>query len=113
MLFLRWIAVLLAAFAAGKLLRRSLGKIGTVAVLIVGITVTAAVGFVLNKTVFTGISLKYMLMGVAFSAVFSNMVSEERLKETVGLFRPILAVSLSAVFAAKKGFELAGEIKAR
>lgn len=86
----------MAAFAAGKLLRRNLGKIGTVAVLIVGITVTAAVGFILNKTVFTGISLNYMLMGVAFSAVFSNMVSEERLKETVGLFRPILAVSLLA-----------------
>lgn len=37
-----------------------------------------------------------MLMGVAFSAVFSNMVLEEKLDELVSLFHPVLAVSLLA-----------------
>ena len=38
----------------------------------------------------------YMLMGVAFSAVFTNMVNEVRLKEITDCFSPILAVSLLA-----------------
>lgn len=66
------------------------------AVLLVGITITAAIGFILNKTVFTNIALNYMLMGVAFSATFSNMISEEKLNELVKWFHPILAVSLLA-----------------
>ena len=37
-----------------------------------------------------------MLMGVSFSAVFTNMVSKERLKEITDYFHPILAVSLLA-----------------
>ena len=35
-------------------------------------------------------------MGVAFSAVFSNMLPEEKLDELVNRFHPILAVSLLA-----------------
>ena len=63
-------------------------------VLLLGITVTAVIGLVLNKLVFTNIALNYMLMGVAFSAVFSNMIPEEKLNQTVKVFHPVLAVSL-------------------
>ncbi len=59
-----------------------------------GITITAAIGLILNKIVFTNIALNFMLMGVAFSAVFSNMLSEEKLNDLVNWFHPILAVSL-------------------
>lgn len=38
------------------------------AVLLGGITITTAIGMVLNKMVFSNIALNYMLMGVAFSA---------------------------------------------
>lgn len=48
----------------------------------------------LNTSVFTGITLNYMLMGVAFSAIFSNIIPEERLEETVEWFHPVLAVCL-------------------
>ena len=37
-----------------------------------------------------------MLMGVSFSAVFTNMVGKERLEEITDDFHPILAVSLLA-----------------
>ena len=96
MIFLPVIIGGIVGFAVGKILQKVHGKISTLAVLLIGITVTAAIGLILNKTVFTNIALNYMLMGVAFSAVFSNMLSEEKLNELVNWFHPILAISLLA-----------------
>lgn len=81
---------------AGLLLRRDGGKARTLAVLLAGITATAFIGWLLNTRVLTGITLNYMLMGVAFSAVFANMVDEERLETINRWFAPILGVSLLA-----------------
>lgn len=78
MIFLPVAIGVVAGLPAGWLLRRTRGRVWTLAVLLVGIT------------------LNYMLMGVSFSAVFTNMVSEERLGEITDYFHPILAVSLLA-----------------
>lgn len=96
MIFLPVVIGAAVGFVVGKILQKNIRKAGTLAILISGITITAAIGLFLNKMVFTNISLNYMLMGVAFSAVFSNMLSEEKLNELVDLFHPILAVSLLA-----------------
>lgn len=96
MIFLPVIIGAVVGFAVGKILQKNIGKIGMMITLLAGITVTAAVGLILNKTVFTNIALNYMLMGVAFSAVFSNMLPKEKLEELVKLFHPVLAVSLLA-----------------
>ena len=81
---------------AGWLLKRTRGRVQTLAVLLAGITLTAGLGWIMNVKVLSGITLNYMLMGVSFSAVFANMVGEERLEEITGYFHPILAVSLLA-----------------
>lgn len=96
MIFLPIIIGGIVGFAVGKLLQKNMGKTGMLITLIVGITATAAIGLVLNKYVFTNIALNYMLMGVSFSAVFSNMLSEEKLEELIKLSNPVLAVSLLA-----------------
>lgn len=83
-------------FVVGKVLQRSIGKAGTLIVLLCGITMTTAIGLFFNKIVFTNIALNYMLMGVAFSAVFSNMLEEQSLNQLVDCFHPILSVSLLA-----------------
>lgn len=44
----------------------------------------------------SGIALNYMLMGVSFSAVFTNMVGKDRLEEIRNDFQPVLTVSLLA-----------------
>ena len=80
----------------GLVLRREPGRAGTIAVLVAGITVTVAIGKFFNTVVFTNITLNYMLMGVAFSAVFANMIPVARLSQTVVWFHPILAFSLLA-----------------
>lgn len=94
MIFLPVVIGLVVGFPAGWLLKRVRGRAWTLAVLLAGITLTAGIGWLINTKVLSGITLNYMLMGVSFSAVFTNMVSEERLGEITGYFHPILAVSL-------------------
>ncbi|MDY3918942.1 MAG: cation:proton antiporter [Candidatus Limivivens sp.] len=94
MIFLPIVIGAATGFLTGLILKKNPGKAGTLAALLAGITITAAIGTLFNTRVFTNISLNYMLMGVAFSAVFSNMLPEEQLQRLVGWFHPILAVSL-------------------
>ncbi|MGN1446083.1 MAG: cation:proton antiporter [Eubacteriales bacterium] len=86
----------LVGFPTGLLLRRVHGKAPTLLLLVAGISLTVLCGWCLNTWVFTSISLNYMLMGVSFSAVFSNMVDETRLGEITAGFNPILSISLLA-----------------
>lgn len=95
MIFLPVVIGIVVGIPAGLLLKKTKGKVQTLAVLIAGITLTVCIGWFVN-TRLSGITLNYMLMGVSFSAVFTNMVSEERLKEITAQFHPILAVSLLA-----------------
>lgn len=78
----------------GLLLKRIGGKTKTLFLVMVGITLTAFIGWLLNTFVFSGITLNYMLMGVSFSAVFTNIVDEKRLEEITGWFHPVLHISL-------------------
>lgn len=95
MIFLPVIIGIVVGLPAGLLLKKTQGRIQTLAVLIVGITLTVGIGWFVN-TKLSGITLNYMLMGVSFSAAFTNIVSEGRLKEITDQFHPILAVSLLA-----------------
>ena len=94
MIFLPIIVGALIGFLARILLKRTDKRSVILAVLILGITGTVIIGYWLNTKVFTKISLNYMLLGVAFSAAFFNMVSEKKLGQINGCFRPILAVCL-------------------
>ncbi|MGN0414815.1 MAG: cation:proton antiporter [Agathobacter sp.] len=96
MIFLPVIIGALVGFPAGLLLKRCSGKAKTLLVLLSGITVTMLIGWGMNTFVLSGITLNYMLMGVSFAAVFSNMVTPERLGEISDYFSPILGISLLA-----------------
>ncbi|MGN0526141.1 MAG: cation:proton antiporter [Acutalibacteraceae bacterium] len=95
MIFLPIIIGAVVGLPSGVILKKCKGKISTLAVLLSGITLTMLLGLLANKLL-ASVTLNYMLMGVAFSAVFANMVSEERLKEITDSFSPVLAVSLLA-----------------
>lgn len=85
---------ILPGFAAGCFLRKKDSRPTVLLTLLFGITLTAGIGLIFNKYIFKGISLNYMLMGVSFSAVFSNMISEEKLSTVTDYFHQILSVSL-------------------
>ena len=96
MIFLPILIGAAVGFPTGLLLKRAKGKAAYLAVLLCGITVTMVTGWLLNTRLLSGITLNYMLMGVSFSAVFSNMVTPEQLEEISGGFAPILGISLLA-----------------
>ena len=96
MIFLPILIGAAVGFPTGLLLKRAKGKAACLTVLLCGITVTMVTGWLLNTRLLSGITLNYMLMGVAFSAVFSNMVTPEQLEAINGGFAPILGISLLA-----------------
>ena len=84
-------------FFAGMLWKREQNAFATMATLIGMILVTSAVGFVFNHFVMPSPVLNFMLMGMAFSAAFSNMVTEERLEQIMQGFNPILGIAMIIV----------------
>lgn len=96
MVLLPVIIGLVTGLPAGGLLKKVRGRVQTLAILLAGITLTVGIGWFINTKMLSGVALNYMLMGVSFSAVFTNMVGKERLKEITNYFLPILSVSLLA-----------------
>ena len=96
MIFLPVVIGLVVGFPTGMLLKKENKKAGALVVLLFGITVTMLIGWMINSFLLSGITLNYMLMGVSFAAVFSNIVTEERLSEISDYFSPILGICLLA-----------------
>lgn len=96
MIFLPVVIGLVVGFPTGMLLKKENKKAGTLVVLLFGITVTMLISWMINSFLLSGITLNYMLMGVSFAAVFSNIVTEERLSEISDYFSPILGICLLA-----------------
>lgn len=82
---------------AGALLKKQRGKAATLALLLGMILVASGVGFAFNTLVLPRPVLNFMLIGMAFSATFSNMVSQERLKQIMDGFNPILGFGMIVV----------------
>ena len=82
---------------AGLLLRRKSTPPVTLFILIIMLLLTSAIGFLCNTCLMPKPILNFMLMGMAFSAAFSNLVSPERLEEIVAGFNPILGLAMIVV----------------
>ncbi|MDD7542693.1 MAG: cation:proton antiporter [Peptoniphilaceae bacterium] len=96
MIFVPILIGIATGLPVGYLFKKGGGKGKTMIILLLGITVTAMLGLLLNQYIFTDFTLNYMLMCVSFSAVFTNMVDEQQLEKIVEPFQPILSVSLLA-----------------
>ena len=70
---------------------------GILAILLLTILAAAGVGFFFNHVVMPRPVLNFMLIGMAFSAAFSNMISEERLSRLMSAFNPILGAAMILV----------------
>ncbi|MDD5882086.1 MAG: cation:proton antiporter [Stecheria intestinalis] len=89
---------ILIGVAIGFLLSAPLKKDGkkaeTLVTILIGVTLCTAIGYFFNTAVLKNITINYMLIGVSFSTVFSNLVSEERLNQIAEWYHPILQLSL-------------------
>ncbi len=94
MILLPLLIGLVTGFPTGKLLKKERTTLQTLIILIGMIVVTTIVGYLFNTYLMPSPLLNFMLMGMAFSATFSNMVTEERLERIIQDFIP-LYISLS------------------
>ena len=88
---------IVCGFLSGFILRRDNGDGITLALLIVIILFTSVAGFFFNNRVMPTPILNFMLMGMAFSATFSNMMSENRLEQIMRVFNPMLGIAMILV----------------
>lgn len=86
-----------AGIPAGFLLKKESSRPVTLCILIGMILATAGIGFIFNTFLMPSPVLNFMLMGMSFSAAFSNIVPEERLSQIIKDFNPVLGVSMIAV----------------
>ena len=103
MIFLPLIIGAAVGVPAGYLLKRCRNEKQSILVIIVGVLITSAIGIICNKYLMPSPVLNFMLMGMAFSAAFSNMIDEERLNIITKAFNPILGgapLDYHAVFGA-------------
>ena len=98
MIFLPLVIGVITGIPGGFLLRKFKSKIAVLSILVTMIIGTAALGFFFNGLMPAPV-LNFMLMGMAFSATFSNMVGEETLKNITNYFDPILSFSMIVVIA--------------
>lgn len=97
MIFLPLLIGAVTGVPAGFLLKKECSKPMTLFILVGMILVTAFIGFICNTYLMKSPLLNFMLMGMAFSAAFSNLVTEERLEQIVNDFNPLLGVSMVIV----------------
>jgi Kef-type K+ transport system membrane component KefB len=81
---------------AGQVLRKERPASTTLLILAAFILIAAGAGFLGNSLLPSPV-LNFMLIGMAFSATFANMVTEKRLDQIMKAFNPILGVAMIVV----------------
>ena len=84
-------------FAAGKLLGRVRSPKGSVLAASAMILFSTAVGLLLNWYVLPAPVLNFLLIGMAFSTVFANMIPLEQLGDIMRVLKPAVGFSLVVV----------------
>ena len=82
---------------AGVVMKKEGNAKSTVIRLIVTLVMASCVGFLFNNYILPSPVLNFMLIGMAFSATFSNMVTEIRLEQIMQAFNPLLGVAMILV----------------
>lgn len=82
---------------SGFILKKPLSAGMTNIILSVFLIITSCIGFIFNNRIMPSPVLNFMLMGMAFSAVFSNMITKQRLAEIMHAFNPILGIAMIIV----------------
>lgn len=88
---------IVAGIPAGFILKKERSQKSTVVLLVVTILIAAGIGLIFNHIVLPKPVLNFMLIGMAFSATFSNMIPEERVEKIMEYFNSILGIGMIIV----------------
>lgn len=82
---------------ASKLLKKQKESKSIIVVTLLMVVLTALLGFVVNTYILPEPMLNFMLIGMVFSATFSNLLEEEQLEKVLESLNPIIGFALVVV----------------
>ena len=98
-LFLVFLPAIIGAvtgYITGKMLRRTKNPTSTLTVMLAMLLASAGIGFIINSLLPTPV-LNFMLIGMSFSTVFANMITEEQLKGIMEVMNPVIGFAMIVV----------------
>lgn len=87
----------IGGFLSGLVMKKTNNRNTLFKILIISIILISLVGIYINYYVLPSNILNFMIIGMAYSAVFSNMISEISLVHLMSDFNPILSISMIMV----------------
>ncbi len=95
--FLPILLGIVTGFITGKLLQHFKSARASLVILIAMLLVSSAIGLILNEMVLPTPVLNFLLIGMAFSTVFSNMIDEAQLDGMMKVMNPVIGLGLIIV----------------
>lgn len=96
LVFLPVVIGAVTGFAAGKILRRTKNGEGALAVMLGMLLLSAGIGFAINSALPAPL-LNFMLIGMAYSAAFANMITETQLGAMMKVMNPAIGFAMIVV----------------
>ncbi len=96
LVFLPVVIGAVTGFVAGKILRRTKTNGSALAVMLGMLVLSAGIGFVINSALPAPL-LNFMLIGMAYSAAFANMITETQLGGMMKVMNPIIGFAMIVV----------------
>lgn len=97
MIFLPLVIGIIFGLVMGLIMRKIKNNILCFVLLILGLILSVVAGLCIDLFVFKSFALNYLLIGMAYSATVTNLISEEKLNKMTPLYAPILNISLVIV----------------
>ena len=97
MIFLPFVVGVVTCGLGTLVIRKIKNKYLNLALLVFFLALSITVGLLIDYFVYGSFSLNYLLIGMACSATFANLVDEKKMTEVFELYQPILFVSLIVV----------------
>lgn len=97
MIFLPFIVGVVTGGLGALIIRKIKNKYLNLALLVFFLALSITTGLFIDYFVYGSFSLNYLLIGMACSATFANLVDEKKMTEVFELYQPILFVSLIVV----------------
>lgn len=97
MIFLPFIVGVVTGGLGALIIRKIKNKYLNLALLVFFLALSITTGLFIDYFVYGSFSLNYLLIGMACSATFANLVGEKKMTEVFELYQPILFVSLIVI----------------
>lgn len=97
MIFLPFVVGVVTGGLGALAIRKIKNKYINLALLVFFLALSITVGLLIDYFVYGSFSLNYLLIGMACSATFANLVGEKKMTEVFELYQPILFVSLIVI----------------